>query len=474
MVAAEDPECRLAHTRAHRARTGERVRAPVELRERQRAELVDQTVLAPCRSRRDRDRAAELTEAVDRAQDPIGARRRLDPSIPARKAYAAERARARRGARAMWRRQQRAAPGHQGKRSYGRVKMCRLFGMSGGAQAGARDLLAARGARLRWRAEPPRARRHRVGCYDADGQPDVFKQPLAAYEDQAFARAGARAQSRTFVAHIRYASTGAIAPQNTHPFEQHGRLFAHNGVIEDLAALERELGDDMRLVARRHRLRALLRADHDARSSGPGDVGEGIVGAARGWPRNLPVFALEHRAGHPRRAVGAALSRTCTSCRCSSARRAAPPATAISSTPARAARSASASGDLASPPAVVVASERMDEDPGWRALASGRAAARRRAPAHDDHRGARPPAGPSADARGPDRQGGGSQAATAVAECLTRASAPRMPPGPPLPARGPDRRVHARRAALPRRVPSPLRRRGHVRDAVRQPVRDGV
>jgi glutamine amidotransferase len=46
------------------------------------------------------------------------------------------------------------------------------------------------------------------------------------------------AHSRTFLAHVRYASTGAHTPANTHPFAQDGRLFAHNGVIEDLTRLE--------------------------------------------------------------------------------------------------------------------------------------------------------------------------------------------------------------------------------------------
>ena len=123
--------------------------------------------------------------------------------------------------------------------------MCRLFGMSGGRQARRRDVLAARGARLAGRsraAASPTAPAWAAST--TDGRPEIFKQPLAAYEDDAFAREAKELSSRTFVAHVRYASTGAIAPQNTHPFEQHGRLFAHNGVIEDLAALERELGDD--------------------------------------------------------------------------------------------------------------------------------------------------------------------------------------------------------------------------------------
>ena len=77
-----------------------------------------------------------------------------------------------------------------------------------------------------------------LGTFDPDGKPVVSKQPLAAYEDHEFARDAREVTSRTFIAHVRYASTGAIKPENTHPFEQRGRLFAHNGVIEDLDRLE--------------------------------------------------------------------------------------------------------------------------------------------------------------------------------------------------------------------------------------------
>src|SRR5436309_13260255 len=70
-----------------------------------------------------------------------------------------------------------------------------------------------------------------LGRFDRDGKPVVSKQPLAAYEDQQFAQEAREVSSRTFIAHVRYASTGGLSPQNTHPFEQRGRLLAHNGVI---------------------------------------------------------------------------------------------------------------------------------------------------------------------------------------------------------------------------------------------------
>ncbi len=208
-----------------------------------------------------------------------------------------------------------------------------------------------------------------LGTFEADGRPVVSKQPLAAYEDQQFAREAREVHSRTFVAHIRYASTGGLTPENTHPFEQAGRLFAHNGVIGDLQALEQRLGDARALVKGQtdsERYFALITSEIER----TGDIA-GAIEAAVSWiAANLPVFALnfvlitpdelwalrypdvhelhvlERRAGGP------------------SGKRHLEHASARGSVRVR-------SGDLARAPAVVVASEPMDEDPAWRALKPG-------------------------------------------------------------------------------------------------------
>src|SRR5947209_10979809 len=208
-----------------------------------------------------------------------------------------------------------------------------------------------------------------LGSYDGDGNPVVSKQPLAAYQDEEFARAAREVSSRTFVAHVRYASTGAISPENTHPFEQRGRLFAHNGVIEDLGRLDDELGEARSLVAGEtdsERFFALITREIDR----DGDVGAAIARAA-GWiAENLPVFALNlvlisatelwalrypdvHELLVLERASGGPTGA-----------RHLDHASARGSVRVR-------SGDLSTRPAVVVATEPMDEDPGWHALRSG-------------------------------------------------------------------------------------------------------
>jgi len=170
--------------------------------------------------------------------------------------------------------------------------MCRLFGMSGGDR------------RVRatfWLLEAPDslARQSRrepdgtgVGWFDPSGSPQTAKQPVAAYADQAFAREARELESTTFVAHIRYATTGEVTLANTHPFVQRGRLLAHNGVIHDLARLEHELGDDLALVqgdTDSERLFALITREIERHG---GDVGAGIASAARWVAANLPVYAL--------------------------------------------------------------------------------------------------------------------------------------------------------------------------------------
>jgi predicted glutamine amidotransferase len=247
--------------------------------------------------------------------------------------------------------------------------MCRLFGMAGGRRPVSATF---------WLLEAPdslaeQSRREPdgtgLGVFDDRGRPSVLKAPLAAYQDQEFAQCAREVCSRTFVAHVRYASTGGLTLANTHPFEQRDRLLAHNGVIEDLPVLERELGPAMSLVkgdTDSERFFALITREIER----TGDVGKGITAAARWVAEHLPVFALNlvlvtasdlwalrypdvHELHMLERAAGG-----------TTGDRHLEHASARGSIRVRA-------GELAQRPAVVVASEVMDEDPGWRALESG-------------------------------------------------------------------------------------------------------
>ncbi|GAA4847685.1 hypothetical protein GCM10025787_32650 [Saccharopolyspora rosea] len=170
--------------------------------------------------------------------------------------------------------------------------MCRLFGLT----AGARRVRA-----TFWLVEAPDslARQSRrepdgtgLGTFRPDGTPLVEKEPVAAYADPRFAREARERESPTFLAHVRYASSGALEARNTHPFEQRGRLFAHNGVIGDLPALEAELGQHRSLVSGdtdSERFFALVTRHIDANG---GDIGAGIAAAVRWIVDALPVYSL--------------------------------------------------------------------------------------------------------------------------------------------------------------------------------------
>jgi predicted glutamine amidotransferase len=120
--------------------------------------------------------------------------------------------------------------------------MCRLFGLAAGPRrvaatfwlVKAPDSLAEQSRR-----EPDGAG---LGWFAADGTLCVDKRPIPAYADREFASRAHEVRSNMFVAHVRYASTGGLDERNTHPFEQDGRLFAHNGVIEGLEQLDERLG----------------------------------------------------------------------------------------------------------------------------------------------------------------------------------------------------------------------------------------
>jgi predicted glutamine amidotransferase len=251
--------------------------------------------------------------------------------------------------------------------------MCRLFGL----HAGPRDVAA-----TFWLIDAPdslRAQSHRnpdgagVGTFGPAGQPEVSKQPIAAWEDAQFAAAARDLRGTTFVAHVRYASTGAHTMANTHPFQQDGRLLAHNGVVQGLSELDGRLAGlgAAGLVGGEtdsERVFALITAE--TRRHG-GDVTAGLTAAVSWIGARLPVYALNlvlitpadlWALRYPATHELYVLDR---------------PAGGRSGTGTGQALDAASdriharSPHLAHQPSVVIASERMDDDPGWRLLDPG-------------------------------------------------------------------------------------------------------
>jgi glutamine amidotransferase len=246
--------------------------------------------------------------------------------------------------------------------------MCRLFGLHAG-----RSVVTA----TFWLLDAPdnlaaQSRRNPdgtgLGVFGADGQPVVRKQPIAAWEDTDFAREAHEMTGTTFIAHVRYASTGALDPLNTHPFVQDGRIFAHNGVVTGLDTLDARLQElavsDLVLgQTDSERVFALITASIRAHS---GDIEAGLLGAIGWLAENVPIYSvnlllstatdlwalrypepdelylLDRREGVP--ADGFDL---------------------------RTPRIHAQSGQLDQRPCVVFASEAMDDDPRWKLLDSG-------------------------------------------------------------------------------------------------------
>ena len=250
--------------------------------------------------------------------------------------------------------------------------MCRLFGLTAGS---------ARIQATFWLLDAPdslEVQSHRnadgsgIGYFGPAGEPVLDKQPEPAFSDQEFTHAAKQAESSAFVAHVRWASTGGRSVANTHPFAMEGRIMAHNGGFGDLPRLEERLGDYARLVlgdTDSERYFALITQQIDAHG---GDVGAGIAAAA-GWiAEHLPVsslnavvaapgelWALRYPDAHAlhvlERPAGSAAGRGS-------------PAEGLH---VRSTTSSFHVPALAEAASVVVASEELDGETGWRMLAPG-------------------------------------------------------------------------------------------------------
>lgn len=252
--------------------------------------------------------------------------------------------------------------------------MCRLLGLNAGREPVSASF---------WLVDAPdslEVQSHRnvdgsgIGFFDASGGPVLDKQPEPAFADEEFLREAKQARSVTFVAHVRYATAGRRTLANTHPFTMGGRVMAHNGGFGELGKLEERLGryrDLVRGDTDSERYFALITQQIDFRG---GDVAAGITAAARWIGAHLPVsslntivaaagelWALRYPGQHAlhiiERPAGASN----------------PPGTGERGTGlhARSTTSSVHAPGLHALPSVVVASEELDGEDGWRMLAPG-------------------------------------------------------------------------------------------------------
>jgi len=261
--------------------------------------------------------------------------------------------------------------------------VCRLLGLNAGREPVSASF---------WLVDAPdslEVQSHRnvdgsgIGFFDPGGAPVLDKQPEPAFTDAEFLREARQARSVTFVAHVRYATAGRRTLANTHPFEMRGRIMAHNGGFGGLDRLEEQLGPYRDLVGGdtdSERYFALITQQIDTNG---GDVAAGIAAAARWIAERLPVsslnaivavagelWALRYPGQHALHIIERPAGASSAPSPGSPAARASSPG-AVAGLHARSTTSSVHAPGLHTLPSIVVASEELDGEHGWRMLASG-------------------------------------------------------------------------------------------------------
>jgi predicted glutamine amidotransferase len=248
--------------------------------------------------------------------------------------------------------------------------MCRLFALHAGSRDVAAEFWLLDAPSSIARQSERNADGYGMAALTARRGMILIRNPVQASEDPAYRRVARRLEASEMLVHLRYASTGGVSLVNTHPFSQDGRLFAHNGVVGDLDRIEARLGPN----------RAMVMGDTDSerffalitlaiREAG-GDVRAGITAAVRELGAEYELYSLnfvlgdighiwafrypEHNPLHlQRRRRGGSSGEA----------------------PLDEADAAGTlrlhSGDGAVTPLVVIASERISDEPGWEEIHPG-------------------------------------------------------------------------------------------------------
>jgi predicted glutamine amidotransferase len=248
--------------------------------------------------------------------------------------------------------------------------MCRLFGMSGGTRAVQATfwlLDAPTSLLLQSETQPDGVG---LGTFEPDGSPLVYRKPVSANRSQTFIADAREVRSTTFLAHIRHATAAQPTRENTHPFQQHGRIFAHNGVLADLDDLRSRLGSHAELLQGETDSELYFTLMTKRIEEADGDIGAGITAAARELAAEIELYslnmllttptdiwALRYPDTNPLWVLERSLAGFDDG--------------AMFDKRSNAGITRVFSGELAILPATVVASQRMDSNPTWRMMESG-------------------------------------------------------------------------------------------------------
>lgn len=170
--------------------------------------------------------------------------------------------------------------------------MCRLFALHAGERDVAAEFWLLDAPTSIARQSERNADGYGMAALTARRGMILIRNPVQASEDPAYHHVARRLDAAEILVHLRYASTGNVSLVNTHPFSQDGRLFAHNGVVGDLERIEARLGPN----------RAMVMGDTDSerffalitlaiREAG-GDVRAGITAAVREVAADYELYSL--------------------------------------------------------------------------------------------------------------------------------------------------------------------------------------
>ncbi len=131
-----------------------------------------------------------------------------------------------------------------------------------------------------------------LGTFQADGTPSIYRKPVPANRSETFIASAHQVRSRTFLSHIRHATAAAPTLENTHPFEQNGRIFAHNGVLADLPRLRSKLGPYESLVQGATDSELYFTLMTRCIEERGGDIAAGVAAAAGEIAAEIPLYSL--------------------------------------------------------------------------------------------------------------------------------------------------------------------------------------
>jgi len=118
-----------------------------------------------------------------------------------------------------------------------------------------------------------------VGWYGARPEPELYRGTRPAWSDNEFLAFARQTSSPLFLAHVRAATSGAVSPENCHPFGEGRQLFMHNGQVRNYERL-------------RNRIDALIGKDHAPLRRGSCDSEAIFLSACGRGLQDDPIAAL--------------------------------------------------------------------------------------------------------------------------------------------------------------------------------------